>query len=58
MKFLALMVVIAVLVAAAATFGSNESHAVPACDASCSSFNTGPLARSTRPCLWGSRKRK
>ena len=43
MKFLALMVVIVVLVAAAATFGSNKSHAVPACDASCSSFHTGPL---------------
>jgi hypothetical protein len=43
MKFLALTVVIAVLVAAAAMFGSNESHAVPACAANCSSFNTGPL---------------
>ena len=36
MRFLALAVVIAVLVAASAAFVSNESHAVMACVSSCS----------------------
>jgi len=40
MKFLALAVVIAVLVAASAAFVSNESHAVMACVSSCHSINT------------------
>jgi len=41
MKFLALAVVIAVLVAASAAFVSNQSDAVLACVSSCHSINTG-----------------
>ena len=40
MKFLALTVVIAVLVAASAAFVSNQSHAVIACASSCHSIGS------------------
>ena len=48
MKFLALAVVIAVLVAASAAFVSNESRAGPACVSGCPSISTSPLY--ARPC--------
>jgi hypothetical protein len=40
MKYLALTVVIAVLVAASAAFVSNQSHAVIACASSCHSIGS------------------
>jgi hypothetical protein len=45
MRFLALAVVIAVLVAASAAFVSNESHAVMACVTSCHSITPAPDKR-------------